>query len=118
MNVRSYIHTMDPNDINQIIKTTSAFRLLGDPTRFRILCFLLKEKEGMCVYEIADSVDISHSAASHQLAKLEAHNIVECYREGQSACYALKDNEFTRNLIRVMQSFRPSSAIRRVLGHR
>ena len=98
---------MDVKDLDYVIKTTSAFRLLSDPTRFCILCVLSKAKEGLCVYEIADMVNISHSAASHQMKKLEAHGIVRCYRDGQSVCYQLTDTSFTQNLLRVMRVFRP-----------
>jgi len=112
MNIYSYI--MNPDDINYIAKTTSAFRLLSDPTRFRILCVLSKEKNGMCVYELAEAVGISQSAASHQLSKLEAREIVKCYREGQSICYELHISEFTKNLLRVMRSFEPFKKNREV----
>lgn len=64
-------------------------RLLSDPTRLRILKLLFQNPEGMCVYEIAEEVGSSPSATSHQLAKLEAREIVCCYREGQKMCYEL-----------------------------
>ena len=105
---------MNPNDLNYVLRTTAAFRLLSDPTRFRILCLLSKAKNGMCVYEIAEAVGISHSAASHQMSKLEARSVVKCYREGQSICYELQNSEFTKNLIRVMRSFHPPRVSDRV----
>ncbi len=69
-----------------------ACKLLCDPTRFEILSILLPQTEGMCVYEIADAVDMSHSATSHQLAKLEAHEVVSSYASGQTVCYRFRED--------------------------
>lgn len=88
-----------------IIKTTTAFKILSDPTRFKILSLLSSEQEGLCVYELADAVGVSHSAASHQLTKLEARGIVDSFREGQQVCYKLQSNSFTESLVRVMEAF-------------
>lgn len=90
---------------DNIIKTTTAFKILSDPTRFKILLLLARAKDGMCVYELADAVDISHSAVSHQLSKLEAHNVVESFREGQEVCYELQKNKFTKNMLSIMKTF-------------
>jgi len=84
----------------KVTKAILAFKLLSDPTRYRILSMLFGEPEGLCVYEIAEGVNISHSAASHQLAKLEAHQIVESFREGQTVCY-----EIFRELLREARQF-------------
>ena len=91
--------------IDEVVKTTTAFKILSDPTRFRMLCLLAREKEGLCVGELAEAVGVSHSAASHQLAKLEAHRVVVSFRKGQEVCYELEHNEFTQNLLRVMKVF-------------
>ena len=92
--------------IDNVIQTASLFKLLSDPTRCRIINLLLVEKDGMCVSELAEAVDVSHSAMSHQLAKLEARGIVEGFREGQSFCYMLRNNETTYDLRRLMKIFR------------
>lgn len=96
---------IDVQDIEKVTHTTSAFRILSDPTRFRILCLLSQAEDGMCVYELADELSISHSAMSHQLSKLEMQGIVSAFREGQTVCYRLRDTTFTKNLIRVMKLF-------------
>lgn len=89
----------------KITKAITVLKILSDPTRFRILSMLLDSPEGLCVYEIAEGVGISHSAASHQLAKLEAHGIVESFREGQTVCYELRDSELTDSLKEIMDTF-------------
>ena len=94
------------NSADKIAYISASFKLLSDPTRLRILCILFENKEGLCVYEIADSVGISQSAASHQLAKLEAKGIVSSFREGQMICYAIVENTETSNLEKMINMLR------------
>ena len=108
MHVCSYIHymkTIDTNNLKQITRTTTSFKLLSDPTRVRILCLLYKSKDGMCVNEIAEDISISQSAISHQLSKLEDRGVVHSFREGQSVCYRLAHTSFVKELISVMLTF-------------
>lgn len=74
-----------------IVEVTETAKILSDETRVAILDILCRNPEGMCVFEIAEAVSASPSATSHQLAKLEAKNIVKGYREGQRMCYMFKD---------------------------
>lgn len=88
-------------------QTASFFRLLADPTRYCILSLILSRPKGMCVYEIAEAADISHSAASHQLARLEDRGIVTSFRIGQSVCYELNRTcALARQIKRVITSIR------------
>ena len=89
----------------KVSKATTAFKILSDPTRFRILSLLFESEEELCVTDIAEKVNISHSAASHQLSKLEAHNIVSSYRDGQTVCYEVTNNELVGSLKRAMKTF-------------
>lgn len=65
------------------------FRLLGDPTRVRIVD-ALSEAE-LCVHDLADRVGISESAVSHQLRLMRAQRIVRGRREGRCVYYTLDD---------------------------
>jgi len=91
--------------IENITRATTAFKILSDPTRFKILCLLAKAQKGLCVFEIAEGVGISHSAASHQLSTLEARGVVEAFRDGQNMCYEMIENALNKNLRRFMQPF-------------
>ena len=91
--------------MEKVSKATTTFKILSDPTRFKILLLLFESEGELCVTDIAEKVKISHSAASHQLSKLEAHSIVSSYRDGQTVCYEVTDNELVYNLRRVMQTF-------------
>ena len=73
------------------VETVAAtFRLLGDPTRVRILNAL--ESGERCVGDLAKSVGISESAVSHQLRLLRTFRLVRVRREGRQAYYAVDDH--------------------------
>jgi DNA-binding transcriptional ArsR family regulator len=65
------------------------FRLLGDPTRVRLVDALTHGER--CVGDLASLVDLSESAVSHQLRLLRAARLVRVRRSGRSAYYALDD---------------------------
>ena len=65
------------------------FRGFADPTRVHILS-LLQEKE-LCVTDIADAVQISQSAISHQLRILKQMHLIKYRREGKNLLYSLAD---------------------------
>lgn len=66
------------------------FKLFGDTTRIKIL-YLLKKKE-LCVCDIADLLNMTHSAISHQLKVLKLNKLVKFRREGKSVFYSLSDD--------------------------
>ena len=68
---------------------TETFRVLGDPTRVRILDALAQAE--LCVGELARRLDVSESAVSHQLRLLRSRRIVRGRREGRLIYYALDD---------------------------
>lgn len=66
------------------------FKAFGDPTRVHILS-LLAERE-LCVTEIAQAVDISQSAISHQLRILKQMHLIKYRRDGKNLLYSLADD--------------------------
>jgi DNA-binding transcriptional ArsR family regulator len=66
------------------------FKLLGDPTRVRILGALAQAER--CVTELSSIVGLSESAVSHQLRLLRAARLVRVRRDGRMAHYALDDH--------------------------
>jgi DNA-binding transcriptional ArsR family regulator len=66
------------------------FRVLGDPTRVRILDALSGGE--LCVCDIASLVGISESAASHQLRLLRGMRLVRHRRDGRQVFYAIDDH--------------------------
>lgn len=74
-------------------ETTSAaelFRLLGDPTRTRMLYALLEAGE-LCVCDLATAVEVSETATSHALRLLRTAGIVGKRRDGRNVYYRLAD---------------------------
>lgn len=66
------------------------FKMLGDPTRLRII-FALKGKE-LCVSHLSEIVQMSSSAVSHQLKTLRIQKLIKSRREGKNIFYSLDDN--------------------------
>jgi ArsR family transcriptional regulator len=66
------------------------FRVLGDPTRVRILDALSGGE--LCVCDIAEHVGISESAVSHQLRLLRGMRLVRPRRAGRQVYYAVDDH--------------------------
>ncbi len=66
------------------------YRMLGDPTRLKIL-MALKQVE-MCVCDMAAFLGISESAVSHQLRRLRETAMVKNRRDGQVLYYSLSDS--------------------------
>lgn len=65
------------------------FRVLGDPTRVKILDALSAGE--LCVCDIAELVGISESAVSHQLRLLRGMRLVRPRRAGRLVYYSLDD---------------------------
>ena len=70
------------------------FKGFADPTRVHILCLLMAEGE-LCVTEIAEKVDLSQSAISHQLRSLKQMHLIRFRREGKNILYSLADDHVT-----------------------
>ncbi|MGM0417613.1 MAG: ArsR/SmtB family transcription factor [Thermodesulfobacteriota bacterium] len=65
------------------------FKVLGDPTRIKILNALSQSE--LCVCDIADITGMGSSAVSHQLRVLRSSKIVKFRREGKNVIYSLDD---------------------------
>ena len=65
------------------------FKAMGDPTRLKIIS-ILSQKE-LCVLDIAEKLDMTQSAISHQLRLLRNLRLVKYRKEGKQAIYSLDD---------------------------
>jgi DNA-binding transcriptional ArsR family regulator len=74
------------------------FRALSDPTRLRILSTLLETE--LSVQEIAERLEMSHSAISHQLGGLRQMRILKAQKRGRQVFYALDDHHVSDLLMR------------------
>ena len=69
------------------------FKVFGDSTRIRIL-FVLFETE-VCVCDLAQALNMTQSAISHQLKILKQAKLVKSRRDGKQVYYALADDHVT-----------------------
>lgn len=76
----------DEKELNDL---ADLFKIFGDYTRIRIL-FVLFEAE-VCVCDLAQALDMTQSAISHQLKILKQSRLVKSRREGKSIFYSLAD---------------------------
>lgn len=72
------------------------YKVFADSTRIKIL-YVLFESE-MCVCDIAQLLEMSQSAISHQLRVLKQAKLVKFRREGKTVFYSLAD-EHVRTII-------------------
>jgi DNA-binding transcriptional ArsR family regulator len=74
------------------------YKVLGDPTRLRIVMALAGDE--MCVCDLAAFLGLSESAVSHQLRRLKDLALVKNRREGPVLYYSL-DDEHVADLLKV-----------------
>ena len=74
---------------DEITEIATLFKVLGDPTRTRILRALRSGE--LCVCDISHVLGMSISSVSHQLRVLRQHNLVRPRREGKVVFYSLAD---------------------------
>lgn len=70
------------------------FKMFADSTRIKIL-YALFESE-LCVCDIAELLDMTISAISHQLRLLKQAKLVKFRREGQTVFYSLADDHVVK----------------------
>ena len=75
---------------DELYDLAELFKVFGDSTRIKIL-FALFESE-ICVCDIAETLNMTQSAISHQLKILKQSKLVGNRREGKSIIYFLADD--------------------------
>ena len=65
------------------------FKVFGDTTRIKILYALFSDE--MCVCDIANLLNMTQSAISHQLRVLKQARLVKFRKEGKIVFYSLDD---------------------------
>ena len=68
---------------------TEFFKVLGNPTRIRILLLLMEQDAN--VSDLAEQLGMTQSAVSHQLNLLKSNKLVRRRRDGKMIFYALVD---------------------------
>ncbi len=95
MKLHNHDHVVDevrdhlPEDTD-LFDLAEFYKVFGDSTRIKIL-YVLFESE-MCVGGIAQLLNMTMSAISHQLRVLKGARLVKQRREGKTVFYSLSDD--------------------------
>ena len=77
---------------DKTIDVMSGFlKALSDPTRLKIM-LLLSITDGLNVCEIAQNLEMTHSAVSHQLGMLKRMRLLSSKKQGKNVAYFLADD--------------------------
>lgn len=80
----------DVLSVDQARVLAETFRVLGDPSRVRIVHALSLSE--LCTSDLANVVGMSESAVSHQLRTLRQLHVVKSRRDGKLVFYSLNDD--------------------------
>ena len=86
---------------DQLCSLAEFYKVFGDGTRIRIL-YALFESE-LCVCDIAELLEMSVSAISHQLRVLKQARLVKFRRCGKTVYYSLSDDHVRTILCQGME---------------
>ena len=84
-----------------VVPLADLFRLLGDPTRLRIVLACVDEQRA--VGAIAESLGLSQSLVSHHLRLLRAARIVRAARQGKQVFYLAADRHISGMLAGMLE---------------
>lgn len=79
---------------DKIIDLSELFKIFGDSTRVKIINILIDAE--LCVGDIANRINASQSAVSHQLRILKASKLVKYHKEGNTIYYSLDDEHIKK----------------------
>ncbi|MEM5382358.1 metalloregulator ArsR/SmtB family transcription factor [Paraburkholderia phymatum] len=89
------------NADDRLVQIADLFRLLGDPTRLRIVLACVDERRA--VGAIAESLKLSPSLVSHHLRLLRAARIVRAERQGKQVFYVAADRHISGMLADMLE---------------
>ena len=85
---------MSRHSYTQLQALAETFKVLGDTTRVRILDALSRAEVPVC--DLAELLDLTQSAVSHQLRLLRGARLVKSRRDGQHIYYTLDDQHIVK----------------------
>jgi ArsR family transcriptional regulator, lead/cadmium/zinc/bismuth-responsive transcriptional repressor len=95
MSTRSYVSPRDARlDDASAAALAETFKVLGDPTRVRILDALARAEVPVC--DLAELLGLTQSAVSHQLRLLRSLRLVRSRRDGRHIYYTVDDEHIAK----------------------
>lgn len=92
---------IDDRSIDTLVPLADLFRLLGDPTRLRIVLACVDERRA--VGAMAEALGLSPSLVSHHLRLLRAARIVRAERQGKQVFYLAADRHISAMLAGMLE---------------
>lgn len=77
-------------DEDVIFEVSNLYKVFSDETRLKILNSLLYSE--LCVCDISELLEMTHSSISHQLKILRDMKLVKARKSGKSVYYSLMDD--------------------------
>ena len=81
---------------DEIMNLSDFFKVMGDSTRLQLLLSL--QQSEMCVSDLANVLDMTKSAVSHQLKALRLSKLIKSRKEGKTVYYSLDDEHIEKIL--------------------
>ncbi|HKB12808.1 MAG TPA: metalloregulator ArsR/SmtB family transcription factor [Vicinamibacterales bacterium] len=95
MSTRSHVHGKDERlDDESAAALAETFKVLGDPTRVRILDAIARAEVPVC--DLAELLGVTQSAVSHQLRLLRSMRLVRSRRDGRHIYYTVDDDHIAK----------------------
>ena len=82
--------TSNMPDEDELYDLAELFKVFGDSTRIRIL--FAPFESSSCVCDLAETLNMTQSAISHQLKILKQSRLIKSRREGRQVIYSLADD--------------------------
>lgn len=89
-------------DDPRIIELAEALKILSDPNRLRIMCFLSQGEK--CVCEVERELDISQQLSSHHLNVLRETGFLKGRKEGTWSYYSV-DRQFLKRVDDIFSAY-------------
>jgi DNA-binding transcriptional ArsR family regulator len=98
---KAYLEAQEPQlTEDQAVRIAEVFKALGDPTRVKIIFFLLQREH--CVHDLGAALEMGQSAVSHQLRYLRDLHIVKRRKVGKTVFYSLDDDHIEQIFVQTL----------------
>ncbi len=84
------VAAVTPVTAHEVEQLADLFSNTSDPTRLKVLLYLLEGEQ--CVCSISEKLEVSVSAVSHQLRRLRTGGLISRRKQGRHVYYSLADD--------------------------
>ncbi|MBU0472709.1 MAG: metalloregulator ArsR/SmtB family transcription factor [Bacteroidetes bacterium] len=89
------------SNVDQVLEMADIFKLLGEPTRLKIVLSLINSE--LCVCDLAAAMEANVSTVSHQLRLLRNARLVKYRKEGKMVFYSIDDNHIADTIKKIKE---------------